>query len=348
MTNHLTNQNSNFKYYDFQKFWKVFPVNRPFKEVMKNILFTLFSLFFNQWAIYQNWKYAGVFRGSSLKVWQRVYWKRILLGNYTKPLPQVTKTAPTFSSCEKLAIVIHVFYPEIFREIIMLLAQPVKVKVTLYLTGPENILQQARLLVPDFFEEVYYFPSSNRGRDILPFLNILPKVFQDGHQFVLKLHTKYSNHLNRKDHWRLDLLSKLIGEGQIDRAMEIFNQNSAIGMIGPAGNILSMQLYYAANGQRVHAMANKMGVDDEMLHDMDFVAGSMFYARSEVLAQVITLKLSSDDFEEEAGQNDGTMAHVVERLFAAALIKSNLYLADTNYDFKNPVITVSKVNHFIV
>jgi hypothetical protein len=42
------------------------------------------------------------------------------------------------------------------------------------------------------------------------------------------------------------------------------------------------------------------------------------------------------------------MAHVVERLFAAALIKANLTLADTDYDAENPVLTVSKVNHFIV
>jgi O-antigen biosynthesis protein len=58
----------------------------------------------------------------------------------------------------------------------------------------------------------------------------------------------------------------------------------------------------------------------------------------------MSLNLSDENFENEAGQKDGTLAHAVERLFAVGLIKSGLQLADSNYNENHPVIMVNK-NH---
>jgi lipopolysaccharide biosynthesis protein len=337
-----------YKYYDFQKFWKYLPVNRSFKEMMKNLLFAVFPFVFKNWAIYQNWKYARVYRGIAARPRQAAYWRRKFKNQYTLPIPSPeTKTQQPVTP-NSLAVVIHVFYPEVFREIIMFLTQPVQVDISLYLTGPPKVLEEIKPLIPKAFQNVRYFPVKNHGRDILPFLGVLSQVFGDGHELVLKLHTKYSNHLNRREHWRNDLFSKLIGEGMINRAIDIFEKNPLVGMIGPAGNILPMHLYYAANGERVQRLSKRIGIEDNQLSDLNFVAGSMFFATKVALMPILELGLSENDFETEAGQTDGTMAHVVERLFAAALIKPNLYLADTGYDFENPVLTVSKVNHFIV
>lgn len=348
METHFNKQNTEYKYHDFQKLWKFVPVRRSFKETMKNILFTIFPLVFSNWAIYQNWKYAKVYRGMAVKPWQTAYWQRKLNNQYTFPIPESNQKNCIPAKGKSLAVVIHVFYPEVFREIIMYLTQPVMDQLYLYFTGPQEILEEVKVLIPEVFQNVRYFPAKNHGRDILPFLQILPQVFNDGHELVLKLHTKYSNHLNRREHWRNDLLSKLIGEGMINHAIEIFEKNPCVGMVGPAGNILPMQLYYAANGERVQRLSKLMGLSNGQLRDLNFVAGSMFYARKEALKPVLDLNLLETDFEPEAGQKDGTMAHVVERLFAAALIKSNLQLADSAYNFEKPVLTVSKVNHFIV
>jgi lipopolysaccharide biosynthesis protein len=109
-----------------------------------------------------------------------------------------------------------------------------------------------------------------------------------------------------------------------------------------------MHLYYAANGERVQRLSNQMGISNNQLRDLNFVAGSMFYATKAALMPIVELNLNENDFEPEAGQTDGTMAHVVERLFAAALLKTDLCIADTGFDFEKPVLTISKVNHFIV
>lgn len=344
----VPNVSQPYVFHDFDKVWKIFPVRRPIKESVKSLLFNWFPGIFQNWEIYQNWKHARVYKNRRLKFWQLKYWERKLFTNYTINLKSFDDSLNRTSLETRLAVIVHAFYTDIFQEIYEALLRVEKTNISLYLTGPENILNEIKAALSQNSLPVQYFPVKNHGRDILPFLTVLPKVFEDGHTLFLKLHTKRSNHLNRRDHWRNDLFSKLIGNKSVDRVMEIFHLNHTIGIVGPYGNILPMSLYYAANGRRVKEVALKMGVADKQLQDLNFVAGSMFYARKEALKPVLDLNLSETDFEPEAGQKDGTMAHVVERLFAAGLIKSNLQLADTAYNSEKPVLTVSKVNHFIV
>ena len=334
----------------FNWLWRYFPLPRSIKEDIKWVLFTLFPFLFNKWVTYQNWKNARVYRNNKLNVFKRVFWRRKCQRSYPISIPNLSmKNSTSAKHKGGLAVVVHVFYPEIFKEIIDLLRLHQNVDFSLYLTGTGHVLSEIKPLINSKdYSSVYTLETANHGRDILPFLKVLPKVFEDGHNIVLKLHTKGSNHLNRKDHWRKQLFSKLIGKGSIENAMKIFQCNPNIGRGGPSGKILVKREDGVAKGKRVQELSDKMGLKKEQLQDLNFVAGSMFYARREVLKPILNLNLTENYFEVEAGQTDGTLAHAIERGFAAGLIVAGLQLADTKYSLENPVLTVYKKNKHII
>ncbi len=344
----MTTTKTTYRYHNFDQLWKYFPLQRSIKEKLKCVLFTCFPFVFKRWVIYQNWKNAQVYKNKDLRIFNKAWWKRRFLSSYPLTIDAIKNHDQTARVNNRMAAVVHVFYPDIFAEILNLLSQPKHIKIHLYLTGEARILDEIKKEAEARFTFVSLFPMPNHGRDILPFLNVLPRVFEDGHQIVLKLHTKGSNHLNRKDLWRHDLFAKLIGQGKIDRARAIFDVNPEIGMIGPTGNILPMHNYYGSNAEMVSVLSQQMGLKVEQLADLNFVAGSMFYARKEALLPILQLNFSDQQFEPEAGQKDGTLAHAIERLFAAGLIASNLQLADTAFDEKKPELMVSKNHYFSI
>lgn len=328
-------------------YYRLFP--RTLKESVKNILFTSVPFLFMRWNVYQNWKNGRIFQKKDLKIREKEFWQRKLNKSYKIRLDHPALPEGKKISSKKLAVVIHVFYPEIFKEILDFIKQEKNVDIFLYLTGTRQVLSEIKPHVDNTgFASVYYLETANHGRDILPFLKVLPKVFENGHKTVLKLHTKGSNHLNRKEHWRKQLFTKLIGKGSIENALQIFQSNPSIGMIGPSGNILPMSLYSAANGRRVMDLCLRMGLKKDQLSDLNFVAGSMFYARKEALEPIVNLHLFENDFETEAGQTDGTMAHAVERALSAGLRVSEMQLADTDYLNDSPFLTVNKINKHII
>ncbi len=342
----LGGNQSKYTFHNFDRIWRYFPINRPKKENMKSLLFITFPFVFKRWAIYQNWKNSQVFNNHRLYFWQANFWQRKFFSEYKIPIVSTPKKNPFLIGKTSLAIIIHAFYADIFIEIIQQLSLPEFKGFTLYVTAPVNSIKEIENSLQGVPFSFSVMAVENHGRDILPFLKILPQVISNGHDLILKLHTKSYNYLNRKYHWRDDLFEKLIGIEKMTEMLKVFRENSSIGMIGPIGNILPMRLYYGANGERVHRYSKMMGATDDQLSDLNFVAGSMFYARTQAMLPLLKLQLTDKDFEPEAGQTDGTMAHVVERLFSVGTILSGLQMADTNFNPSKPVLTISKNHRF--
>lgn len=331
---------------NFEKVWRILPFNRPKKEKLKYLLFSSFPFLFNRLAVFQNWKNAQIFKDKSLSFWSLKFWKMSFSKSYLINIH--AEKGIKKASNPKLAVAVHAFYPDIFHEILQMLEQSKYDKISLYITAPSDVSKTIEGMVKQSTLPFQLMEVENRGRDILPFLKILPQIFADGNELILKIHTKKSNHLNRKDLWRNDLFNKLIGVGAINKAITIFEKNNAIGIIGPANHILPIYYYYGANALTVIDLSKKMGVDDRYLNNLNFVAGSMFYARKEALLPILNLGLNDSDFEIENLQTDGTMAHAVERAFAVSLLAAGLQLSDTNYNNINPALTVSKDHYFTI
>jgi lipopolysaccharide biosynthesis protein len=333
---------------DFDKVWRILPFNRQIKENLKFLLFTAFPFFFYRFAVYQNWKNAQVYKDKNLSFWSLELWRRSFSKSFTVRIQTKKRIGKASSPNPRFAIAIHAFYPEIFHEILQMLEQSEYDKISLYVTAPADVLKTIEGMLNQSSFPFRIMEVENRGRDILPFLKILPQIFDDGNELLLKIHTKKSDHLNRKDLWRSDLFNKLIGNGAINNALTIFENNPSLGIIGPAKHILPMYYYYGANALSVINLSKLMGVETGSLNGLNFVAGSMFFATKEALLPILNLGLNDGDFEIENNQTDGTMAHAVERAFAAALFAAKLQLSDTDYNNSNPVVTVSKNHYFTI
>jgi len=343
---HLKSMNDQkIKTIDFDVVWRFVPMNRPRKEAIKTVLFNILPFFFKQWAIYQNWSHAAVFRKINHNI-LHVRWWQIRFSNQYKNSIVTVKVENTRSIDSNIAVIIHSFYPDILIEILNYLTQGVSHKLSLYITTTEDKYEETENILKLRAFEYRIFLVENLGRDILPFLQVMPEVIQNKHDIVLKLHTKKSNHLNRKDEWRDYLFESLIGHGRIQKAIQIFNNNSAIGAIAPMGNILSMRYNYGANAERVRSFAHNLGALDTQLKDLNFIAGSMFYIKTAALLPLLALNITNTDFETETGQTDGTLAHVIERLFVLSAEMAGYELADTDFDPYLPYYTVSKIHYF--
>ncbi|MGR9087590.1 MAG: glycoside hydrolase family 99-like domain-containing protein, partial [Gammaproteobacteria bacterium] len=217
-----------------------------------------------------------------------------------------------------VAIVIHAFYEEIFDEILGYLERIDSTPLKLYVSAPNNLVESLNRKLSQKQFDFYILPVINRGRDVLPFLKIMPEVIKGGHDFLIKIHTKKSIHRQDGDLWRTDIFEKLLDRQALTDHIELLNEHSEIGILGPAGHIVPMSFYWGSNAARVIHLAARMGLDQETLQGLNFVAGTMFIARIRAIMPLLNLALTDDDFEPEAAQVDGTLAHAIERLFAVS------------------------------
>jgi hypothetical protein len=156
----------------------------------------------------------------------------------------------------------------------------------------------------------------NRGRDIAPKL----VGFRDVHErygHVLHLHSKRSLHADFLTPWRSYLYRTLLGSPAVVRSVfEAFDRLPRLGMAAPQHfEPVRRWLDWRDNFAAAQRLAGRMGIELRPEAALDFPSGSMFWARSAALRPLLDLDLSFEDFPQERGQEDGTLAHAIERLY---------------------------------
>lgn len=227
---------------------------------------------------------------------------------------------------QRVAVVVHAFYPELFRELATGVAGA-GFAFDLFVTCPDTAMEaiQADLRCAGIRHGVVT-AVQNRGRDIAPFLRVLADLDAEGYRLLLKLHTKRSTHRDGGAAWRSGLISPLLATAGADAAITALGQPGGYGIIGPSQHIVSLSKYGSVNLERVRQFAQALGLGYVRTASDAFVAGTMFFARVDALTPLLRLQLDETDFEPEIGQIDGTLAHVIERLFVYSALAAGYRL----------------------
>ncbi len=232
----------------------------------------------------------------------------------------------------RIAVVAHIYYEETWPDIaqaLQALQEPFDLIVT---TTPDKLAQVTALVVPQFAHAEIH-AVDNKGRDIRPFVAVLPLLLERQYEAVLKLHSKKSLHRGDGDLWRQTLIAQLLPRGaDLASMIHSLHEYPALGLIAPEGNVLNIQRYIGSNQAWVDKLVTELGENAQWLQQTKpwFAAGTMFWFKPQAVQSLLHCpSIRQDAFEVEKGQIDGTLAHAIERVLGCATLANGYHLIDT-------------------
>jgi hypothetical protein len=234
---------------------------------------------------------------------------------------------------DSVALHLHVFYPELLPEIVGRLSRN--------RSRPELLVsvttEEARTLVARQLEDydgrvaaVEVVP--NCGRDIGPFLTVFGRRLLSDYTYVGHIHTKKTvavKDATLGETWFDFLITNLLGGSSgnmADPILATMKADESLGMVFPDDPHAQG---WNANRGIAESLASKIGLE-KLPEYFNFPVGTMFWARTVVLAPLIGLNLQWDDYPAEPLPYDGTLLHAIERLLPLTLHQQSLRAATTN------------------
>ncbi|OCI32558.1 rhamnan synthesis F family protein [Oerskovia enterophila] len=246
-----------------------------------------------------------------------------------------------------MAVLVHVFYESMIDEL-MDSIDHVPVPYDLYITTTDTLKKEfieRRLLARGREQFDVRVLESNRGRDITAFLIGLRDVLLDPkYDVMLKLHSKKSaqDGFTIGEWFKRHLMENLLSSpGYVQNVLDLFGDDESVGMVFPP----VVQIGYAtlgkawyANKKPAMALAKRLGIDVAFDATTPLSPyGSMFYFRPDALRPLLDAQFTWSDFPLEGQYADGSLAHVVERLFSYSAL-SQRYMVHTVINTTNAAI----------
>lgn len=238
-----------------------------------------------------------------------------------------------------IAVHLHLYYEELLEEFCDYLDK-ISEPFDLFVSCREGVNQKklrTRLLKIFCVNNVIVKNTFNRGRDIAPFYVLFGDELKN-YSYLLHIHSKKSLYTgNEKTLWRQwNLNGVLKNEKMFREVLRIFHNEPDVGLIfgEMEEHVPLFALGWLKNAEKGARILSQLGISFE--NGMQFYpVGSFFWARTEAIKPLFDLKLKYDDFDEEKGQIDGTLAHALERVITQVARSRNYhsYIYNPKLDF---------------
>ena len=222
----------------------------------------------------------------------------------------------------RIAVHLHLYHVEMLSELASYLDR-IPVAFDLYVSVPEGadrdaisaeLRQKIGALADISVENV-----PNRGRDMAPFIvqfgSRLSKYDVVGH-----FHTKKTPHNANLSAWCRNIMGLLLGTKEsggahISHILSLLRSGAKI--VYPEGQNIYIKDKSGWSGNlalagRILETYTPLSIAEFPI--IDFPEGSMFWAQTKCLRELLQLPLKYEDFPEEPIPADGTLAHALERL----------------------------------
>lgn len=246
----------------------------------------------------------------------------------------------------EIAVVAHVFYPEIWEEVTQYIDK-IEEGFDLYISLIHGKSSHIEKDIKSRYPNAHILSFPNHGRDVFPFTEFLEAGVLDGYELVCKIHTKRSLHRVDGDAWRRQLYDGLLGSSElISNICSHMRRDPDVGMVVPDGYIYNSE-FMGSNADALLALLDKVGLSCN-IEDMIFPAGNMFWASATIIQFLKALHLSAYDYELEEGQLDGTMGHAIERYAGIACSEAAQKMITTSQVTPTPSGVYNGINHKLI
>ncbi len=256
----------------------------------------------------------------------------------------------------KIAIQIHCFYIDTLDDIVAnlnFIPLVFDCYVSTDTSEKQKIITEELKLIKNLNKlcvEVF----TNKGRDVAPFIIQMKKHIKK-YDFICHIHSKKSTENNYGELWRTYLYRHLFGSSNnILNLLNEFKNNPKLGIIFPKTYpILRNMANWGDNEPLIQSIFDRLNLDISFDDECIFPVGNMFWARTQAILPMFTSRFTFDDFQEEMGQVNFTIAHAIERSWVY-IAKSlgytylnNFNLIENKYNFKQHKIATFFVHHDI-
>lgn len=310
-------------------------------------LFTTDPLYLERWAIIPRnaWDYLNQAGYPTDLFWKRLlrecppqtWYTNLALLNICGDTTNADAASPsTTTNSLHTAVIAHVFYPDMLEEILHYANNtplPADLFVTTDTSEKQKHLQQKLSEQSHFEKYEVRVVETNRGRDISAFLLDCADVLSDPrYDVIVKLHSKLSAQDPKSiSAWfRNHLFENLLGtRAYAEQIWENFSTDPLLGMVFPP--VIHMGVPTMGNGWTLNKgpaeqLAKRIGVDipfDSFTPLSPY--GSMFIARRAALETLAKAAFKASEFPDTEEYRDGSLAHVLERMFSYVVFSSGYY-----------------------
>jgi len=253
-----------------------------------------------------------------------IYWnlrinKRTFYSSQYRWRPESVISEKNYSGL-KIAVTAHIFYEE-YVDVLFSALNNIETDFTLLITTHSsdiaNLISDNKT-TPSQCKDIRIAICPNRGRNFGPLLVEFGALLVQDYDIFLHVHSKKSLHRGQEQaEWAKYLFRSLLGSKKIvNKIIGAFESYANIGLIYPVsyGPMPSWVHSWLQNFELGKSLSRQIGIREVTSDFQIYPVGGMFWARTSALKQLLEFPWNYDDFPVEAGQIDGTVQHVIERI----------------------------------